>query len=191
MWLRDGSGFIYSANDENPNDFHLYRYDLASKKATRLYAAEGTWSADDVTNDGKRVLVSHPLSASDAQVYELDVASSKLTDLTLKPEGSTAACEIIGYLPDEKSVLCPRTQKDGRQRLFVRPLKQARLPSRFRRSPPSSWTARRQRHARPLVAVANQDSCGVTSVTRCRTSASARAHQREGHRHPTSLRGRR
>ena len=47
--MRDGSGFIYSANDESPNDFHLYRYDLASKKATRLYAAEGTWSADDVT----------------------------------------------------------------------------------------------------------------------------------------------
>ena len=26
-WLRDGSGFFYSATDESPRDFYLYRYD--------------------------------------------------------------------------------------------------------------------------------------------------------------------
>ena len=27
-WLHDNSGFIYSANDTSPADFHLYRFDF-------------------------------------------------------------------------------------------------------------------------------------------------------------------
>src|SRR5262245_34613994 len=46
-WLDDGTGFIYSANDESPNDFYLYRWDFATGKATKLLGKEGTWAAVD------------------------------------------------------------------------------------------------------------------------------------------------
>src|SRR5207253_9129597 len=64
LWLHDGSGVIYNAIDETPNDFYLYRWDMASKKATKLLGREGSWSARDVSRDGKRVLISHNMYAS-------------------------------------------------------------------------------------------------------------------------------
>src|SRR6267142_671565 len=100
QWLYDDSGILYTANDESPTDFYLYRWDMATQKATKLLGREGSWGASDVSRDGKRVLVTHSISASDAQCYELDVATGKLTDVTLRPEGGTAACDIVGYTPD-------------------------------------------------------------------------------------------
>ena len=123
QWLFDDSGIIYTANDESPTDFYLYRWDMASRKATKLLGREGTWGANDVSRDGKRVLVTHPISASDVQCYELDVATGTLTDITLRPAGGAAACDIVGYMPDERSVLMQSDYKDGRTRLYVRDLK--------------------------------------------------------------------
>src|SRR5262249_28394909 len=84
-WLDDGSGFLYTANDASPNDFYIYRWDFATAKATKVLAMPGFWRAADVTRDGSRVLVSQNISASDSKCFELDVATGKLTDITLRP----------------------------------------------------------------------------------------------------------
>lgn len=123
LWLFDGSGILYTANDESPADFYVYRWDMASRKATKLLGREGAWGANDVSRDGRRVLITHPISASDVQCYELDVATGNLTDITLRPAGGTAACDIIGYMPDERSVLMQSDYKEGRTRLYLRDLK--------------------------------------------------------------------
>lgn len=127
LWLRDGSGFLYTANDESPTDFHLYRWDIASRKATRLLAEEGSWRAGDVTSDASRVLVMKESSASDVRVMELATATGKLTEITIKPEGSTAACEAVGYLPDERTVLIASDWKDGMSRLYQRDLRTGKV----------------------------------------------------------------
>jgi dipeptidyl aminopeptidase/acylaminoacyl peptidase len=164
-WLRDGSGFIYSANDESPNDFHLYRYDFASGRATRLLGAAGSWSAEGVTDDGRRVLVQKYGSASDVQCYELDVASGKLTDLTIRPEGGTAACQISGYMPGERAVLMRSDLKDGMQRLYLRDLQSGAV-----REPIPALGRFELDGAGPndtrdyLFAVTNEDGYGVLSV---------------------------
>ena len=166
QWLFDDSGFLYTANDQSPTDFYLYRWDRASQKATKLLGKEGTWGANDVTRDGKRVLVTHPISASDVQCYELDAATGTLTDITLRPEGGgTAACEIVGYMPDEHSVLMTSDYKDGRSRLYVRDLKKGtvREPiaalSTFELDGASTSDTREL-----IVAVTNQDGYGVPHV---------------------------
>jgi dipeptidyl aminopeptidase/acylaminoacyl peptidase len=123
LWLRDGTGVVYSANDESPNDFTLYLHDFASGRTKKLLGQPGTWSAQDVTNDGRRMLVQHPISASDQQCFELDVASGRLTDLTIRPAGGTAACAILGYMPGERAVLMQSDLKDGMQRLYLKDLK--------------------------------------------------------------------
>jgi len=127
LWLRDGSAFLYSANADSPSDFYLYRYDVGSGATSKVLGKEGTWFANDVTRDGKRILVTHYVSASDAQVHELDVATGKLTDLSIRPEGGTAACQIVGYMPDERRVLLQSDLKDGRQRLFLRDLRKGKV----------------------------------------------------------------
>ena len=127
QWLYDGSAFYYSANADNPTDFYIYRYDLASGATTKVLGKEGTWYISDVTRDGKRGLVTHFVSASDVQVFELELASGKLIDLSIRPDGGTAACRIVGYMPDEKRVLIQSDLKDGRQRLFVRDLAKGKV----------------------------------------------------------------
>ena len=127
QWRHDGSAFFYSANAESPTDFYLYRYDLASRATTKVLAKEGSWFASDVTRDGKRLLVSHYVSASDIQPFELDLATGSLTDLSIKPENGTAACRVVGYMPDERRVLIQSDLKDGRQRLFLRDLKKGKV----------------------------------------------------------------
>jgi dipeptidyl aminopeptidase/acylaminoacyl peptidase len=122
LWLRDDSGFLYTANDESPSDFHVYRYDLATRTTTRLLGEQGAWRAEDVTSDGSRVLVVKESSASDARCFELATATGKLTEITLKPEGSTAACTAVGYLPGERAVLMTSDWKAGLSRLYLRDL---------------------------------------------------------------------
>ena len=121
-WFKDGSGFLYSANQDAPNDFFLYRYDIATRKHTRVLAQSGSWEVRAVTKDGTRALVEHPISASDIRCFELNLATSALHDVTLVPPGGTAACQVVDYMPDERSVLLRSDYRDGVMRLYVREL---------------------------------------------------------------------
>ena len=165
LWLEDGSGFIYSANDESPNDFYLYRWDFATGKATKLLGMPGQWSANDVTRDGSRVLVQQSISASDAKCHELDVATGKLREITIRPKDGTAACGIVGYMPGERAVLMTSDLKDGTTRLYLKDLKSGAV-----REPIPSLTkfeldgAGTNDTREFLVAVANEDGYGVTYV---------------------------
>ena len=162
VWLRDGSGFIYSANDASPNDFHLYRYDLATRRATSLLAREGSWSARDVNRDGARVLVQRRISASDVHCYQLEVATGALSEITVAPPGGTAACSIVGYAPGERAVLLRSDLKGGQQRLYLKDL----VSGTVREPVPALGSAELEgavleQSRKFLVTVSNQDGYGV------------------------------
>ncbi|MFN8587355.1 MAG: S9 family peptidase [Candidatus Eisenbacteria bacterium] len=122
-WLEDGSGFFYSANDESPNDFYLYRWDFAASKATKIWSEPGQWSVSAVTADGKRVIIDQSISASDTRIWELDLATGAKRELTIKPANGTAACGVVGYMPGDKSVLLTSDVAGGLQRLYLVDLK--------------------------------------------------------------------
>jgi len=115
-WLRDGSGFIFAANDERPSDFHLYRFDLEARVATKLLGREGSWSAVDATSDG-RVLVGRYTSASRADAYELDTSAGLLRSLN---RGEGAYNRALGYLPGEEHVALVSDAVGGVRRLYIR-----------------------------------------------------------------------
>lgn len=130
-WKPDGSGFYYRGNDANPNDFHLYRFDFAGPgqskgTSTKLSAREGSWNISDVTNDGKRMLVTRDISASQQEFYEMTLNPSgaggeaTLNDLSIKgADGVLTASGPIGYLPDEKRIIVQSDKEEGIQRVFV------------------------------------------------------------------------
>ncbi len=124
-WLHDGSGFLYRGNDANPRDFHLYRYDIASKQSAKILAREGDWTAGDITRDGGRALVSVYRSASDSRAYELDIKTGSLRDISATAEGTESANTIVGYLPGERQALVQSDARDGKSRLFIRDLADA------------------------------------------------------------------
>lgn len=125
-WLRDSSGFVYTANDASPRDFHIYRFDIASGKSTPLLARSGRWFCGDITDDATRGLVGEYRSISDSSIYELDFASGALTDLSAMPSEGTSSNQIVGYMPDERNVIFSSDFENGFVQLYVR---DAREPS--------------------------------------------------------------
>ncbi len=120
LWLDDSSGFLFTGNDESPTDFYLYRYDLASKTATKLLGRPGAWSAADISNDGTRVLVGEYRSVSDSSIYELNTSTGALTDLTPpRPAGVTTSVDWVGFSPDEQIAFLRCDIEDGRMKLWA------------------------------------------------------------------------
>ncbi len=124
QWTYDSAGFYFSGNDESPNDFYLYRYDLKSGTKTKILGQEGSWSVGDCSIDNTRVIVSRYFSASDSRVYELSPSSGDIKELTLTPNtpGGTASNDVVGYMPDEKSLLILADTEHGIKRLYQRDL---------------------------------------------------------------------
>lgn len=122
VWLKDSSGFIYTANDESPNDFYIYKHDLTPGAAnpTPLLKKPGSWGAADVTEDTSRVIVGQFRSASDSDMFELVVATGELRPLD--PTEEPHANDPVGYMPGEAGVLYVSDVEEGRARLFLRDL---------------------------------------------------------------------
>jgi dipeptidyl aminopeptidase/acylaminoacyl peptidase len=119
-WLDDSTGFIYSANDESPSDFYIYRFDIPAKKSTKLLARPGQWLASDITADGKRLLVNEYISESKANAYELNIAKGDLNLINVGGEDTFNSAG--GYLPGEASASVISDKEEGINRLFVRNL---------------------------------------------------------------------
>ena len=164
-WAHDGSWMIYSANDESPEDFYLYKWDFATSKATKILGEKGSWGAADISRDGKRAIVGHYLSASNTEVFELDLDTGKRTEITIKPKDGTAACEPVGYMPGEKAVLMISDWKDGRSRLYVKDLKSGAVKEPLPAL--SAWEldgANIENNREYLVAAVNENGYGTPYV---------------------------
>lgn len=175
FWLPDSSGFVYTGNDESPTDFYVYRFDLdadpldgTAGKATKLLAKPGQWSAEDITADGTRVLVGNYRSISDSSIFELDVKSGQLTDLTPKgQESPTTAVSLSGYLPGENAVLYTADVEDGRQKLFLRDLKTGAVSKPISEIEAFEVDGAGMNTEKTLLGVAiNEDGFGVPAIYR-------------------------
>lgn len=76
---RDGRFLYYVANDQRPDSYSVYRYDIAAGSAERLYEGKGYWRIGDVA-PGRLLLVK--ASGSRGREWSvLDEASRQLTPL--------------------------------------------------------------------------------------------------------------
>ncbi len=127
-WLRDGSGFIYTANDASPRDFYMYRYDIATGQSTNLLSRTGSWSCADATTDGRRLLVSEYRSISDSSIYTLDTTNGNLVDLSTKSAEGTASNEAVGFTTDEAGIFFASDFENGVVQLYTRSATDAAQP---------------------------------------------------------------
>lgn len=176
-WLRDGSGFLYSDNSESSADFYVYRYDFAAADGpgtrTRLLAKPGSWSAQDVSRDGHRVLVGHFISESNTEVYELDTTSGALTPITLKGAGASpdrteeSHTTAVAYLADENLALFHSDVEGGTRRLWLYDLKTKAATRPIPALDPFEVDGASVNDARDLCAVVtNEDGYGVLHLYR-------------------------
>ncbi|MCA3255488.1 MAG: S9 family peptidase [Alphaproteobacteria bacterium] len=102
-WSKDGKFVGYSSTRRNGTDTDLYVMDPRDPKTDRLVAqvAGGGWAIIDFAPDGKRALVGNYVSVNESNLFELDLASGKMTLLTPKGREKVAYGEAR-YAPDGK-----------------------------------------------------------------------------------------
>jgi len=173
VWLADGSGFLYAANDESAEAFHLYRFDFeargsASGRATKLLARPGSWSVQDVTGDARRALVSEFVSESDVRAYELELESGVLRPLGPQPEaGGTLNTAGIAYWPNERAVLLESDVGDGIRRVWRQDLRSGALERPLPQLDAHEIDGSALNESRSLLAlVTNEQGYGVLHVYR-------------------------
>jgi dipeptidyl aminopeptidase/acylaminoacyl peptidase len=119
VWSRDGKFIVYTQEEAKGTNANIFVADLATKKTTRLTPHEGEtlYFANDVSPDGKQVLVTSNAANGFENVGLLDIASKKTSWLTHEK------WEVSGghFSRDGKSVTW-RANLDGNTDLFIHDL---------------------------------------------------------------------
>ena len=99
-WSRDGKLLAYTSTRRNGIDSDIYMIDPRNPASNRMVAAVAGngWAVTAFAPGGTRAVVRHDFSIEKTELFELDIASGKLTRLT--PEGAAVAWGDAQYAPD-------------------------------------------------------------------------------------------
>jgi dipeptidyl aminopeptidase/acylaminoacyl peptidase len=84
IWSHDGRSVVYTQSQAKGTDSNIYMADVAGGESTLLTPHEGEqlYEADDISADGKKLLITSNAANSYENVGLLDIASKKTTWLT-------------------------------------------------------------------------------------------------------------
>ena len=98
----DGALMAFTSTSRNGKDRDVWLRDTKTGEARLLLAAGGSWSALDLSPDGKSLLVAEYRSINDSRPGEVDIATGKLTLFPV--DGGTAAFGGFEYARNGKGV---------------------------------------------------------------------------------------
>ncbi|MFK7002886.1 MULTISPECIES: S9 family peptidase [Flavobacterium] len=83
-WKKKGAGFYFSSTKRNGGDRDIYYINPNDPSSTRLVleVKGGGWSITDISEDGKKLLITEGISANESHIWMLDTTTSKLTEIT-------------------------------------------------------------------------------------------------------------
>ncbi|WP_205597616.1 prolyl oligopeptidase family serine peptidase [Flavobacterium columnare] len=83
-WKKKGPGFYFSSTKRNGGDRDIYYINPNDPSSTRLVleVKGGGWSITDISEDGKKLLITEGISANESHIWMLDTTTSKLTEIT-------------------------------------------------------------------------------------------------------------
>jgi len=86
VWAPDNSCIYYRSNEENKQDFFIYRMEVASGRSQKIFgdtsAVRGYNAVADISADGSLMIISRFNSNSDNDLFLLDLNTMKYTPLT-------------------------------------------------------------------------------------------------------------
>jgi dipeptidyl aminopeptidase/acylaminoacyl peptidase len=119
IWSKDGKFIVYTQEQAKGTDSNIFIAELATGKSTLLTPHEGEhlYSANDISPDGKRVLITSNAGNGYENVGLLDIASKKIEWLTQDK------WEISGgYFSPDGRIVTWTANVDGNSDIYLRDL---------------------------------------------------------------------
>ena len=89
-WKKDGSGFYFASTKRNGGDRDIYFMNPNDPKSTKLIleVKGGGWGIQDISEDGKKLVVTEYVSANESHIWMLDPETGKLSEVTNRKDKS-------------------------------------------------------------------------------------------------------
>ncbi|MGZ5273484.1 MAG: DPP IV N-terminal domain-containing protein, partial [Kaistella sp.] len=83
-WKKDGSGFYFSSTKRNGGDRDIYFMNPMKPEETKLVleVKGGGWGINDISDDGKKLIIGEYVSANESHLYLFDTETRKLESIT-------------------------------------------------------------------------------------------------------------
>lgn len=101
LFSPDGKRMLWRSTARNGTDTDLWLRDVATGEAKPVLTEGGSWSASDISPDGRHALVMKYVSAEESYPGELDLTTGKLQMFPV--DGGKASFGRFAYAPDGKS----------------------------------------------------------------------------------------
>ncbi len=117
VWAPSGKWFAYTSNERNGIDMDLYKYDIASLKATKLVDLKGSNRASDISPDEKWIALENVQSATDSNILIFSMADSKI-DVPSQHSG-VQNHEFPRFTKDSRGMFLVTDATRGTRELFL------------------------------------------------------------------------
>ena len=89
-WRKDGSGFYFASTKRNGGDRDIYFMNPNDPKSAKLIleVKGGGWGIQDISEDGRKLLVREYVSANESHIWMLDTETRKLSEVTSRKDKS-------------------------------------------------------------------------------------------------------
>ncbi len=83
-WIKNGSGFYFSSTKRNGGDRDIYYMNPNDPKSVKsiLEVKGGGWGIQDVSDNGKKLLIGEYVSANESHLWQFDMDSKILSEIT-------------------------------------------------------------------------------------------------------------
>ena len=89
-WEKNGSGFYFSSTKRNGGDRDIYYMNPNDPKSAKLVleVKGGGWSIQDVSDNGKKLLIGEYVSANESHIWLFDTQTKTLSEVTNRKDKS-------------------------------------------------------------------------------------------------------
>ena len=89
-WKKDGSGFYFSSTKRNGGDRDIYFMNPNDPKSAKLVleVKGGGWGIQDVSDNGKKLLIGEYVSANESHIWLFDTETKILSEITNRKDKS-------------------------------------------------------------------------------------------------------
>lgn len=131
-WAPDGKRFVFQSSARDPKYLDLYEYELATKKATRLWEASGKLSVELASRDLQRFAIVETLSDADFNVHLWERGAK--APVLLTPHQGEVGYGPVTFSPDGKTLYL--ASDEGREFSALHAMELATRKATVASSPP-------------------------------------------------------